>query len=57
MVLLKAKGDPIAMTNSPGLKLLDWPNFITGRFLQGIRTVAKSDFMSTSSIVPKKSIY
>ena len=43
----------MAMTNSPGLKFEDWPNFITGRFLHGIRTVAKSDCISTSSTVPE----
>jgi hypothetical protein len=49
IVLLKAKGDPIATTNSPGLKVDDCPNFITGKFLQSILMVAKSDLWSTSS--------
>ena len=52
IVLLKAKGDPKATTNSPGRISEEFPSLITGKFLQSIRTVAKSDNLSKSSTLP-----
>ena len=40
MVLERESGLPMAMTNSPGRTEVELPRGITGRFLQGIRTVA-----------------
>ena len=52
IVLLKAKGDPKATTNSPGRISEEFPSLITGKFLQSIRTVARSDNLSKSSTLP-----
>ena len=40
IVLERERGLPMAMTNSPGRTEVELPRGITGRFLQGIRTVA-----------------
>ena len=53
IVLESESGDPRATTHSPGRRSSLLPSRITGSARRGeMRTVARSDFMSTSSTIP-----
>jgi hypothetical protein len=42
--------------NTPGLIVDDFPSFIVGKPVAGIRTVAKSDPTSASSTIPEENL-